>query len=362
MSAIAKILGSERVSACSARRLAEQSSVSGEGAENYTRPVCAPQTRRAALLVEPAKFEIVETQTPQPGPAQLLVRLEGCGVCASNLPPWEGKPWFTYPMPPGALGHEGWGRIEQLGANVTGFSVGQRVAIISQNAYAQFDVADATAALSLPTELDDQPFPAEPLGCAMNVFKRSEISAGAHVAIIGIGFLGALLLQLATAAGAHVIAISRRRFALELAKRMGAQHVLELNDASTVAEQIRQITHDQFCGVVIEATGKQQPLDLAAQLTRVRGRLVIAGYHQDGARQVNMQLWNWRGLDVINAHERDPQVYIAGIRAAIHGVQNGFLDPRALYTHQFPLSQIDSAFQAAATRPDGFMKALVMMQ
>ena len=63
---------------------------------------------------------------------------------------------------------------------------------------------------------------------------------------------------------------------------------------------------------MIEAVGKQWPLDLAAELTREGGRLVIAGYHQDGPRQVNMQLWNWRGFDVANAHERDPQVAVRG--------------------------------------------------
>jgi hypothetical protein len=55
--------------------------------------------------------------------------------------------------------------------------------------------------------------------------------------------------------------------------------------------------------------------DLAGELCAERGRLVIAGYHQDGMRQVNVQLWNWRGIDVINAHERDPQAYVDGMRA-----------------------------------------------
>jgi len=68
---------------------------------------------------------------------------------------------------------------------------------------------------------------------------------------------------------------------------------------------------------VIEAVGKQWPLVLAAELVRERGRLVIAGYHQDGPRQVKMQLWNWKGLDVINAHQRDLHQYVSGIGAAI---------------------------------------------
>jgi threonine dehydrogenase-like Zn-dependent dehydrogenase len=91
----------------------------------------------------------------------------------------------------------------------------------------------------------------------------------------------------------------------------------------------------------------------------VRGRLIIAGYHQDAPRQVNMQLWNWRGLDVINAHERDPAIYVEGIRLAVQAVSSGALEPASLYTHSFALDQLDQAFEMMAARPDGFLKALV---
>jgi threonine dehydrogenase-like Zn-dependent dehydrogenase len=110
---------------------------------------------------------------------------------------------------------------------------------------------------------------------------------------------------------------------------------------------------------VIECTGKQTPLDTAGEIVRERGRLVIAGYHQDGPRQVNMQLWNWRGLDVINAHERDPRVYVDGIRRAIRAVEGGLLNPAALFTHSFPLQRVGDALNMVTRRPDGFMKALV---
>ena len=55
---------------------------------------------------------------------------------------------------------------------------------------------------------------------------------------------------------------------------------------------------------------------LAGDVTGVRGRLVIAGFHQDGPRTVDLQLWNWRGIDVVNAHERAPAVALDGIRQA----------------------------------------------
>ena len=96
-------------------------------------------TMLAARLMAPGEVELTEMPRPRPGPNEVRVRLEGCGVCASNLSPWEGKPWFSYPMAPGALGHEAWGRIDAAGEEVTGFAPGDRVGILAQHAYAQFD-------------------------------------------------------------------------------------------------------------------------------------------------------------------------------------------------------------------------------
>jgi threonine dehydrogenase-like Zn-dependent dehydrogenase len=316
---------------------------------------------RAARIVAPGQVESVEIARPTPRPNEVRVRLEGCGVCASNLPPWEGRPWFTYPMAPGALGHEGWGRIDAVGDEVTAFSRGERVGLLSQNAYAQFDVAPAEAVVRLPEKLGDEPFPAEPLGCALNIFRRSEIQVGQTVAIVGIGFLGALLTQLATRAGARVIALSRRPFALQVARSLGAAKTISLGAKSASIESVRQLTGGKFCDVVIEATGKEEPLNLAAELTAERGRLVIAGYHQDGPREINLQLWNWRGLDVINAHERDPAIYREGMQLAVDAVTRGLLTPAPLYTHTFPLSELASAFRFTAERPNGFMKALITL-
>lgn len=318
-------------------------------------------TMRAAVVAAPGQIEIVQAAIPTPGPTGVVVKLEGCGVCASNLPPWEGRDWFSYPMEPGALGHEGWGRIAEVGPDVSDFAAGDRVAFLSGHAYAEYDSADQSAVVKLPATLLNTPLPGEPLGCAMNIFKRSEIQPGQTVAIVGIGFLGALLTRLATNAGASVIAIARRPFARAVARDMGAAHVLPMDDHWQIIEQVKALTNGTFCDVVIEAVGKQWPLDLAAELTRERGRLVIAGYHQDGLRSVNLQLWNWRGLDVINAHERDPLLYTGGIQAAVEAVASGALDPSPLYTHTFSLERLADALNATHDRPDGFMKALVTL-
>jgi threonine dehydrogenase-like Zn-dependent dehydrogenase len=315
---------------------------------------------RAAVITGPQQVEIQHQPVPDPGPGQVRIRLEGSGVCGSNLPYWEGRPWFHYPGEPGAPGHEGWGIVDAVGDGATTLKAGDRVAALSGRAYAEYDVADAGSLVVLPESLARMPFPGEPLGCAMNVFRRSDIGPGHTVVIIGIGFLGAVLTRLASRAGARVIAVSRRPFALSLARELGADVALPLEDPGAVVEDVKQITGGVGADRVIEVIGLQRPLDLATELTRIRGRLIIAGYHQDGLRQVNMQLWNWRGLDVINAHERDPAAYVKGMQAAIDAVSTGLLDPSRLYTHTFDLDQLQQALDTMRSRPDGFLKALVL--
>jgi len=316
-------------------------------------------TMRAAVVTAPGKVEIHKVPKPEPGPGQVRVRLEGSGVCASNLTPWEGSEWMTFPTQPGDLGHEGWGVIDAVGEDVRDLKVGDRVTTLGSKAYAEFDVADASAVAGIPEDLADVPFPGEPFGCAMNIFRRSDVRHGQTVAVVGIGFLGAILVRLASNAGARVIAISRRQSSLDLALKMGAAETIPMDDHYAIIERVKQLTGGKCCERVIEAVGKQWPLDLAAELTGEGGRLIIAGYHQDGPRQVNMQLWNWRGFDVVNAHERDPNVAVQGVKDAIEAVRSGLLDPADVITHRYPLEKLDEALNATRDRPGNFVKAVV---
>ena len=280
----------------------------------------ATRTMAAAVVDRPRRARLVQVPFPQPAQGEVLVRVEGCGVCASSLPLWEGRSWFDYPLEPGAPGHEAWG---------TQVETGERVALLSFHGFAEFDVAQANLCVPLPPELDGSPVPLEPLGCAVNVLRRADVRYGMGVAIVGVGFLGSVVAALAERAGATVTRVCR---------------------GDRVAAAFER---------VIECAGTQSALDAASALVVEGGRLVLAGYHQDGRRTVDLQSWNWRGIDVVNAHERDPLVCLDGMRAAADLLASGDIDLAPLLTHRYPLARIDEAFAAAATRPPGFVKAWV---
>jgi threonine dehydrogenase-like Zn-dependent dehydrogenase len=274
---------------------------------------------RAAAICAAGRARTVEAPLPVAGPGEALIRVEGCGVCGSSLPVFAGRPWFTYPLEPGAPGHEVWGSTED----------GRRVAALSYHGFAQWDVAPESLLVELPPELDGLPFPGEALGCAVNVVRRARVRHGERVAIVGMGFVGTACRQLCRSAGAEV-----REFR-------------------------RDTPGEGPYEVVIEATGVQSGLDTASSLVAEGGRLVIAGYHQDGMRTIDLQSWNWRAIEVVNAHERDPLVVVAGMRRAVELTLDGSLDVDALVTHTFGLDELEAAFRTASDRPPGFVKAVV---
>src|SRR5690348_4949880 len=138
---------------------------------------------RAAVLTGAGKLKMEDAPVPEPGPGQVRIHLEGCGVCASNLTPWEGPEWMEFPTEPGALGHEGWGIVDAVGEGVDGLRPGERVGALSGHAYAQYDVADASDVVKIPDTLKDAALPLEPFGCAFNIFRRSDIQSGQTVAV-----------------------------------------------------------------------------------------------------------------------------------------------------------------------------------
>lgn len=316
---------------------------------------------RASVLAGAEDVAIALVPRPDVEPGQVRIRVEGSGVCASSVPVWEGRPWFSYPATPGEPGHEGWGTVDEIGDGVDRSLLGARVAFLSTHAFAEWDVAEAAAVAEIPPGLSGRACPGEALACAVNAFDRARVMPGDLVAVVGVGFLGATIVALAAHAGATVVAFSRRPFARRLAVDLGAAAAGDLTSEDEARRVLAVAGRDSLADVVFEAGGVQPTLTLASTLCRTSGRLVIAGYHQDGLRTIDLSLWNWRGLDIVNAHEREASRYVTGMRRAFGLVQRGVLDLDALFTHRIGLDGLATAFAWIRDRPDGFLKAVVTM-
>src|SRR5438128_1956895 len=109
----------------------------------------------------------------------------------------------------------------------------------------------------------------------LDAIRRPEPGPGqVRIRLEGCGVCASILTRLATDAGARVIAISRRPFSLDVARAFGAAETIAMEDHNAVIETVKGLTDGVFCDRVIEAVGKQWPLDLAAELTRERGKLI----------------------------------------------------------------------------------------
>ncbi|WP_224483005.1 alcohol dehydrogenase [Robertkochia aurantiaca] len=214
-------------------------------------------------------FKIVDIDTPQPKSDEVLIKVEACGVCHSDMFVKEGGfPGLEYPRTPG---HEVIGIIEETGSDVTGWKKGQRVGVgwhgghcfecepcrrgdfvNCQNAkvcgisydggYAEYLTAPQEALAMVPESL--KPAEAAPLLCAgitvFNGMRHSGIKAGDLVAVQGIGGLGHLAIQYAHKMGMRTVAISTSDSKKELAKELGAHHFINTEN-SDAAEELKKL-------------------------------------------------------------------------------------------------------------------------
>jgi alcohol dehydrogenase, propanol-preferring len=210
-------------------------------------------------------LEIQDRPIPTPGPGQVLVRIEASGLCHTDIHAAHGD-WPVKPTPPFVPGHEGVGIVEALGAGVTQRAVGDRVALPwlghacghcdhcvsgwetlceeQQNtgysidgSFAEYAVADATYLVPVPEGVS--PHDAAPLTCAgvttYKAIKVAHIRPSERVAIFGIGGLGHLAVQYARLVGGTVIAVDIEPDKLDLARELGADHVINAAQTDPVA-------------------------------------------------------------------------------------------------------------------------------
>jgi propanol-preferring alcohol dehydrogenase len=263
---------------------------------------------RAAVVHEFTKpLSIEEIPTPTPGPGQVLVRTETSGLCHTDMHAAHGD-WPVKPNPPFVPGHEGVGLVEALGPGVTSVREGERVAVpwlgwacgfceyctsgwetlcpqqkntgySVDGGYADYILAEAAFVGHVPDEID--PLDAAPLTCAgVTTYKAVKVSHARSsdlVAVFGIGGLGHLAMQYVQIAGASVVAVDIVDHKLEMARRLGAAHVINALDENP-ADVIQGLGGADAAIVLAVAPSA---CEQAFASLRRNGRLVFVGLPAD---------------------------------------------------------------------------------
>jgi threonine dehydrogenase-like Zn-dependent dehydrogenase len=309
-------------------------------------------TTRQIELTAPRTSDVVVGPVLDCSHGQVLMRVLLNGVCASELPVWTAGP---APQSAVTLGHEPVGEVVEVGPGVESLTVGDLVTGRVEQSFSEYAVADSRDLVTVPAGLTPQAALGEPLGCVVETLRRRPVDVGDRVAVVGAGFIGLCLLQLLQHTPAsEVVAIDPRADARGHALEHGAGSVVDPTD---VTGDIDEGPEKQF-DLVVEASGTQAGLDLAGQLVRSHGTLAIMGYHQ-APRVVDVGLWNWRAIDVFNAHVRDRDRLRTNTERGLAMAAAGRIDLAELVTHRFPLEEIDRAFTALADKEPGIIKAVI---
>jgi threonine dehydrogenase-like Zn-dependent dehydrogenase len=351
---------------------------------------------KAAIFVEPGRIVLDEKPIPAPGPLGAVIRITTTTICGTDVHILKGE----YPVAKGlTIGHEPVGIIEKLGSQVQGFHEGQRVIAgaitpsgtsnaclcgthsqdgagtkhgwkaiggwkfgntIDGSQAEYLLVPDATANLApVPDGLTDEQVLMCPdiLSTGLSGAERGSVRIGDTVAVFAQGPIGLCATAGARLMGATtIIAVESVPARMEMARRMGADHVVDFKQADVVSE-IMRLTDGRGVDVAIEALGRQETFEWGLRVVRPGGTLSSLGVYSTDLRLP---------LDAFAAGLGDHTIVTAlcpggkeRMRRLMSVVASNKIDTRPLVTHRFKLDQIVEAYDLFAHQRDGVLKVAI---
>jgi len=315
---------------------------------------------RHAVLYGPHDWKIEEVKTPSVGDDEVLLRIKACGVCHSEIHQWEVKVnGLDYPR---YIGHEIAGNVIEIGKDVNGFQPGDRVAVWADGkGYAEEISVKANRLHKISTGISFTEAMAEPIACTTNAVMKSDIQLQDTIALVGTGFMGLILLQqLKLLSPKFIVAIDVRSEILDVAKQLGADFIINPQKENP-KKLINELTEEKGVDISFEVGGNESTLNLAADICRMEGKLVMFGYHPGPRSIKDLGYWNWMAFNIINAHFRNLETILNGTRIGMEMLNSGKINMRPLITHKYRLDNIEDAFMAAKSKPAGFIKSVIVM-
>lgn len=327
-------------------------------------------------------IEVMEIPEPDIKKDQVMIEVKACGICGSDLHFYEWEPHARWINLPRVIGHEVAGTLYQVGEEVTGFEVGDRVVTETWggcgNCYycrlgrfnhcmyqtrigqhvdggmAKYVVVPAISLYKIPEEVDFQEASViEPLGVILHAFERCDMKPGDDMAIIGPGPIGLLGVMLAKASGISTIIVSGLKEdsdRLEFAKNLGA---ITVNiGEENLEKKVLDLTDGKGVDVVMDVSGGEGTLSEAAKIAKVGGQIGLVGLGPESVFDNNVIAL--KELSVHGSFRRQPSSWYRAIKL----VASKIIDTKSVITHILPLERADDAFQALI-RKEG-IKAILL--
>lgn len=261
------------------------------------------------MLTEYLKLELTDVPEPQPAPNEVLVRVQACGICGSDIHGYDGSTGRR--IPPLIMGHEAAGVVEQVGSAVTRFQPGDRVTFDSMvscgncgfcraghanlcdrrqvlgvscgeyrrhGAFAELIAVPEHIVFELPESMGfEQAALVEAVSVAVHAVARTPISLGDSAVVVGAGMIGSLVVQALKVAGAgQVIAIDLDDDKLALARQLGASHTIRADLEDPVA-MVRSLTGGRGADLSMEVVGATPTVKTAIESVRKGGSVCLVG-------------------------------------------------------------------------------------
>jgi len=319
---------------------------------------------RYAELRAPREFVIKEGELETES-HEVMLEIAACGLCH-----WEIENHYlgklgTFPQ---TLGHEIAGVLTQVGKDVQGWKVGDRVTGLLPGmfsvpmilkGFATHAAADPQWLVRVPDHVELEHALAEPLKCATTIARAANPQFGDYVLALGCGFMGSLVVAaLKGNTPAELIAVDLLPERLELAKELGATIVLNPTECD-LEKEIEKITNGHGIDVAVEISGSAETLTTAARVLRQRrGKLVMGGYH--GSASYNLDSWCRHGIEVHVPHPNYSLDEKEDMKRSITALAREIFPMDKLITHRFDLDHIQEGFEAAPSHSPEFIKGIVL--
>jgi L-iditol 2-dehydrogenase len=344
---------------------------------------------KAAVLMAPNALEVKEVGTPRPGPADVLIRVEACAVCSSDVSlmakPWPAQPPYGSFIP----GHEYSGTIVALGETIDEFKIGDRVAVeahlgclrcrncrlgnytaclnygkkghrangfTTNGGFAQYVVNHVNTVYPIPDSVGfDEASLITNLGCVLYGFETiGGYLVGDHVVVIGPGPMGLISVEVAKALCAgKVFLVGTRASRLQAGQALGADRIIDVNQEDPV-QVVKEETKGIGADLVIESSGAAQAPQMAIDMAKRMGKILLLGFSEEPVEtnfsalgKDNKSIYTVRGEGRANCGR------------AVSLLVSGKVNLQSLVTHSFSLKDISEAFKTFKERIGGAIKVVV---